>query len=92
MRYYVSEKGTFVENGNSVLRVGLMEHITEFNEPGRVVKVLAVIEVKRESESNPIRVGDAIALSFPEEHANSKDYVWAKGERSQVALKVQLHR
>lgn len=90
MRFYSNDKGTFVENGNSVLRVGLMEHITEFSEPGRVVKVLAVIEVKQSSETNPIRVGDAIALSFPEEHANAKDYVWAKGERSQVPLKVQL--
>lgn len=91
MRFYTNDKGSFVENGNSVLRVGLIEHITEFNEPGRVVKVLAVIEVKQQSETNPIRVGSAIALSFPEEHANSKDYVWASGEKAQVPLKVKLH-
>lgn len=90
MRFYTNQHGSFVENGNSVLRVGLMEHITEFNDPGRIVKVLAVIEVKKASESNPIRVGDAIALSFPESHVNAKDYVWEKGEKSQVALKVQL--
>lgn len=90
MRYYKKEDQHFVENGTSVLRVGLIETIQEFNEPNRVVKVLAVIEVKKQSEMNPIRTGDAIALSFPESHANAKDYVWEKGERCQVPLKVQL--
>ncbi len=78
MRYVKAGSDEFIENGRSLVRVG---RILTFPSPlssGRVVRVFEVIQIVRENPMNPLPRGSLLAMSFPSEHVNAKEYQWYK--------------
>lgn len=91
MRYLKTGSDEFVENGKSLVRVGRVLTFPSPISPGRVIKVFEVVQIIRESPSNPVPRGALLALSFPAEHVNASEYEWYKGgiwEESQVPYTI----
>ncbi len=93
MRYYKKDGQEFIENGPAVLRVTTMDTRPSPIVAGRVMKIVVVNEVVRTSDSNPIRQGAALAMSFPPEHVNGNDYKWfenGRDEECMIPIKFKL--
>lgn len=89
MRLFRVGSDTFVGNGRSVVRVGLvLTFPSPLSPSGRVVKVFEVLEVTRANPLNPLERGMLLALSLPNEKANAKEYEWGLAEECQVALEI----
>lgn len=92
MTYLKKNGHEYVENGRSRVRVRTVLHKPSPLQPGRVLKVLEVVQVLKVTEDNPIIEGNYIALSFPPEKVNATRYTWNKpGEdwqESQVPLEI----
>jgi hypothetical protein len=92
MKYYKSKGQEFLENGRSTLHVTTMDTKPSPTSTGRVMKLLVVNEVVSTSQTNPIRQGVVLALSFPPEKLNAAAYEWGRfgPEETQVPLKIGL--
>lgn len=93
MKYSRDHNGNvFVENSRSKVRVQEHCRIKSPIAPGRVIKVLEVVEVLRCQAANPIERGQVLCLSFPATHVNLKEYEWYaknKWEECQVNLIIK---
>lgn len=76
MRYFEQSDKKFIENGKSLVRVHLITRKPSDISPGRTLKIFEVCEVMRTHDKNPIVVGNHLALSFPNEKLNAKEYKW----------------
>jgi hypothetical protein len=95
MRYLKTGSDEFVENGRSLVRVGRVLCFPSPISPGRVVRVFEVLQIIRANPTNPLPRGALLALSFPSEHVNAKEYEWYKQglwEEGQVPYTVQDRR
>lgn len=92
MRYYKKNNQEFIENGRSKVIVGTLDHIPSPKTPGRILKMLTVVEVVQQNLDDPILPGQCVALSFPESQVNNKDYVWNQDgpEETLVPLVLKL--
>lgn len=96
MHYYRTGGKEFVENGESKIRVTTMDVRPSPTRLGRILRIVVVNEILRESGTNkhPLRHGSAIALSFPPEKINYPSYRWKlddPGEECMVPIKVKLN-
>lgn len=89
-RYYRDNGSEFLENGASRLRVKTVKNDTIESHKGRVIKFLAVQEVLRSNDNNPIEHGNVLAISFPGDRPNPDDHIWGAGEPFQVPIKIHL--
>lgn len=80
-----------LENGTSRIKLLPITMQPDIENAGRVVKVFVVKHVIRDTAGNPIRRGQQIALSFPPEKVNAKEYVWHKeqGEPCQINMRTK---
>jgi hypothetical protein len=95
MRYYRHNEEEFLVNGHSHIRVSTVQTFERPASPERVIRVLAVVGNVHESDSNRIKRGTLLCLSFPKQHWNARDYTWKKSdpnEETQVKMNVQLHK
>lgn len=94
MKYLNRDGRILLQNGKSTVRVVLMGEpvFSPKTHPGKVIKIFNVQEVIKTSPTNTrIAPGHLLALQFPKDKANAKEYVWPKGEEAQVPeLKIQL--
>lgn len=90
MRYYEEKGNKYVENGKSLVRVGLVTLKPSPLQEGRTLKVFEVVEVIKTHPTNPIIPGHHLALSFPNEKLNTKEFSWFNHgwEECQVPLQV----
>lgn len=92
MTYLKKNGQEYVENGRSKVRVRTVIHKPSPLQPGRVFKILEVVQVLKLTEDNPIIEGNYIALSFPEEKVNASRYTWNKPgndwEESQAKFEI----
>jgi hypothetical protein len=86
MKFFKKNGGEFVDNARSKLRVTTVKTIP--GKPGRITKILFVNEVICSSPENPIKAGNAIALSFPVAKCNASEYEWKPGEDCQVKVEM----
>lgn len=84
---YLDKGGSkFLFLGRSQVRVALISHVSSPHIPGRIIKMLHVQEVVKQNPSNPIGAGSILAISFPENKANCKEYEWSAGEQFQAPI------
>jgi hypothetical protein len=88
MRYFRKNDQEYLANGDSLLRVGTLQQLEPEMRNGRIVRVMDVLQVMRETPTNPITRGQRLAISFPEQQANSLFYIWSPGEECQVKLRL----
>lgn len=88
MKYYKHGKDEFIENGKSKLRVITAQMMPSPHTPGRVLKVMSVQQVIHGNPNNPIEVGNAIVVSFPEQAANAHEYEWHPTEEKLVPMQI----
>ena len=91
MKYYAKGSKEFIDNGSSKIRVATVQQIPSPNSKDRVLRIFSVQESLKDSPTNLIEVGTLIALSFPPDKANSKEYKWKRGEECQVKFNIQLN-
>ena len=91
MRYYQEHSNEYLENGRAKLRIDTMDCFKRPSSPGRVIKVVRVDEVIRQSETNPIKPNVLLCVSFPEQRVNSRDYTWQRDEEKLVKVDLKLH-
>ena len=77
-------------NGRSEIRVLPVTRLDDPHNEGRVVEIFVVRNVIRDTAANPISRGKEIALSFPPEKINAKEYQWHRdqGEPCQVEMRL----
>lgn len=95
MHYYRQAGKEFVENGPAKLRVTTMDVRPSPITQGRILRIVVVNEILRKGDKHSIRIGSAIALSFPPEKVNSPEYRWRMedmSEECQVPIKFKLHQ
>jgi hypothetical protein len=78
MTYLKKNGNEFIENGRSRVRVRTVFHMPSQLQPGRVVKVMEVVQVIKVTEDNPIIEGNYLVLSFPSEKVNATRFTWNK--------------
>lgn len=78
----------FLQNGQTLVRMGFMHHLNLASHPGRIVKVFVIQEVLKQNPNNAIGDGAMIAISFREQDVNQREYLWKRGEEFQVPLKM----
>ncbi len=88
MKYTKTGKDEFIENGKSKLRVQTAQMMVSPTTPGRVLKVMSVQQVISGNPNNPINVGNAIVVSFPEQAANAHEYEWHATEEKLVPMQI----
>lgn len=79
MRYYEEKGNKYIENGKSLVRVGLLGLQPSPLQEGRTVKIFDVVEVVKFNHENPLPRGAILAMSFPNEKVNLKEYKWYEG-------------
>jgi len=94
MRYFKppGSNDEFIANGLSVVRVGRVLAYPSPIAPGRTIRVFEVLQVIRENPKNPVPRGSMLALSFPNEHVEAREYEWYKGgiwEEGQIAMEIK---
>lgn len=91
--YYRTLGKEFIENGDAKVRVTTMDVRPSPTSVGRIIRFVVINEVLRPSERNPIRIGSALALSFPPDKVNADSYRWFlddPGEECMVPIKFKL--
>lgn len=91
MKYFHKNGYEFVENGKSLIRVQTVRQMPSPHTKGRIVRVMHVDDILRNSDTNPIQMGMAIALSFPASKINAKEYEWGRNnmiEETQIPFKM----
>lgn len=82
MKYYLKDGKEIVENGRSKVRVQTMFRMpSPIFKDSRTVRVMGVLEVITKAEGNAIEPGHHIALSFPNEKINAKEYEWKRSDK-----------
>lgn len=93
MKYQLKDGREIIENGKSKLRVGTLEIVPDPKDRDRAVRIFVVQEVMMASDMNKpgsIGAGALLALSFPKEKINAKEYQWKVNERTQVNFNIDL--
>ncbi len=80
-----------LENGKSKIKLLPITIMPDPNNVGRVARIYVVKQVLYDSAKNPIRRGQELALSFPPEKINAKEYTWHReqGEPCQISMRTQ---
>lgn len=87
MKWYKKNGDEYVQNGRSLVKVHSLAIVADPYNPGRVGRVVAVKEVVKINDRNPICPGFQFCLSIPKERINAKEYTWKRDEVKQIPLK-----
>ena len=90
MKYYKDKDGEFIQNGPCKIKVGTLDHLPSPTTPGRILKMVVVLDVIKQSITNPILPDQALALSFPESQVNNKQYVWNVDGPEEIFVPLKL--
>lgn len=91
MKYWRELGNEFVENGRSKIRGTTIQLINHPQNSERMLRVFAVQDVIRQSDTNLILSGALIGLSIPKQNINAREYTWQRDEEKMAPLKIQLH-
>jgi hypothetical protein len=88
MKYERKGDSHVITNGQSRLRCKLMGQTRGATKEllGHTIKLFHIQEVLRSNPANPIQVGNAIALAFPDADAGRAKFEWKAGMITQVPI------
>lgn len=90
MRYSRVEDRHYLESKGSLLQVGPVMVMDDPTDKARTVRVFEVLQCVRKHPSNPSPPrGALLAISFPSEHVNAREYEWHGKETFQVPFEIK---